>query len=97
MTGEKQVKYLIIKYIDKNFFRKEKAGSRSLTMYKDMIVVHLRFLPPNVKFMDVKYTMMDHLANFGGNFGIFAEVTGCSFLALLNIFILMMKNFARKD
>ena len=46
---------------------------------------------PSVEITDVKYTVFDKFANFGGNFGIFAEITGCSFLGMLNFLILLMK------
>ena len=72
-------------------------GHKHLTMYRDMIVVHLRFLPPRMNMVDVKYTLMDQFASFGGKFGIFAQLTGCSFLGLINILFMMMKNFAKRD
>ena len=31
------------------------------------------------------YTTWDKFANFGGNFGIFAEITGVTFLGMLNL------------
>ena len=36
----------------------------------------------------VIYTTWDKFANFGGNFGIFAEITGVSFLGVLNLIFL---------
>ena len=96
ITASKEVKDLIRKYIKEDFFRYKYSGYSSYKMYKDMIVVHLRFLSPSIRYMDVKYTLMDYLANFGGQFGIFAEVTGCSLLAIINIVILMIKNLMPK-
>ena len=58
-----------------------------------LTVINLRFLQPNFYWVDTKYTLMDKLAGFGGNFGIFAEITGCSLLALLNIIIVIFKSF----
>ena len=64
--------------------------------YSTLTVINLRFLQPNFNWVDTKYTLMDKLAGFGGNFGIFAEITGCSLLALLNIIIIIFKSlFAR--
>ena len=60
-------------------------------LQKHLIIVHLKFGQPKMYLNDAKYTLLDKFANFGGNFGIFAEITGCSFLGLLNIFILAMK------
>ena len=36
----------------------------------------------------VIYTTWDKFANFGGNFGIFAEITGVTFLGVLNLIFL---------
>ena len=58
-----------------------------------LTAINLRFLQPNFNWVDTKYTLMDKLAGFGGNFGIFAEITGCSLLALLNIIIVIFKSF----
>ena len=62
-----------------------------LKQFRDVIIVHLRFMQPSVDIISMKYTIMDKFANFGGNFGIYAEITGVSFLGLLNIFVLMLK------
>ena len=47
--------------------------------------------PTEISLIDVKYTTMDRFASFGGNYGIFAEITGCSLLGLLSIVILTYK------
>ena len=62
-----------------------------LKQFRDVIIVHLRFMQPSVDIISMKYTIMDKFANFGGNFGIFAEITGCSFLGILNFFIIFFK------
>lgn len=97
ITSGKQVSNMIKKYIDNEFFYKKKEGYKSLALYKEMIIVHLRFLPPKISLIDAKYTLMDQFANFGGKFGIFAQLTGCSFLGLLNIIFLIIKNFSKRD
>ena len=60
-------------------------------VYSDLIIVHIRFMKPKVYSIDSKYSLLDKFANFGGNFGIFAEITGCSFLAIVNLCILFFK------
>ena len=50
-----------------------------------------RVLKPEIKVIDAKYSTLDKFANFGGNFGIFAEITGCSFLGMVNFLILLFK------
>ena len=57
----------------------------------DLVIIHWRILEPEVKVIDAKYSLFDKFANFGGNFGIFAEITGCSFLGLVNFLILLFK------
>ena len=60
-----------------------------LNKFRDLIIVRLRFLKPH----DSKYTITDKFANanFGGIFGIFSQLTGCSLLVLLNLMILLVK------
>ena len=58
---------------------------------KMSIIVNIRMMKPKIDVLDVKYSIWDKFANVGGNFGIFAEIVGCSFLGLLNFVILGMK------
>ena len=67
-----------------------------VSMLNSMIVVHIRYLSPKVDFVDTTYTIWDKFANFGGNFGIFAEITGFSFLGTLNCFFLIIKYIISK-
>ena len=62
-----------------------------LTKFKDLIIVHLRFLKPKIDVLGSKYTVTDKFANFGGIFGIFTQITGCSWLVFINLLILMTK------
>ena len=70
---------------------KHKYEATRRDIYYDLIIVHLRFMQPEFNQIDVKQTTMDKFANFGGNFGIFAEITGVSFLGILNLCILLIK------
>ena len=81
-----------------NFSKSDPTNSDALPFmdrlnekYKDMIVIHLKYMKPEMYKIDVWYTILDKFANFGGNFGIFAEITGCSFLGILNVCILVLK------
>ena len=58
---------------------------------ENLIVVHLKFMQPNIDIVDTKYTWLDKFASFGGKFGIFAQLTGCSLLGLLNLCFLTFK------
>ena len=66
---------------------------RMATMTKNMIIVKLSFKTPNVDLavLDARTTLSDKIANFGGTFGIWAELTGFSLLGIINITILTMK------
>ena len=54
-------------------------------------IVTLNFYPPEIDIVDVQYTFWDKFAAFGGNYGIFAEITGISFLGVLNFTLLIVK------
>ena len=82
---EEKEKYESIRFINKSSY------STYSDVYSDMIIIHLRFLKPKINSIDSKYTLMDSFAMFGGNFGIFVEMTGCSFFVLLNISLFLFK------
>ena len=60
------------------------------------IVVHVTLLTPQIDLVDLEYTIWDKFANFGGNFGIFAEITGIHFLGVMNGIILAIKLLSSK-
>ena len=64
-----------------------------LVNVKNLVIVHLNFMKPEIDYIDLKYTLLDKVANFGGKFGIFAQLTGCSLLAILNILLVIFKCF----
>ena len=66
---------------------------RMETISKKMIVVKLYFKTPTIDLtvLDSRTTLSDKIANFGGTFGIWAELTGFSLLGIINLIILMMK------
>ena len=78
-----------------SFFTKkeEKYGAKRRHMHFDFIIIHLRFKQPEINKIDTKYTLLDKFASFGGKFGIFAQITGCSLIGLINIFFLLFKVF----
>ena len=65
--------------------------------HKKLIIVHLEFQKPKFKKIDLKYTPMDKIANFGGKFGIFAQITGCSLLAIIKIILIIIKTLFNID
>ena len=61
------------------------------TWIERIVIVHVRFQAPRMHFVELRHSVWDKFANFGGNFGIFAEITGCTFLGILNCIILLLK------
>ena len=87
-------------FLDKGFYNMQDSGANQVggyakyqraKMYKNVIIVHLTFMKPEIEFIDVKYTFMDKIANFGGKFGIFAQLTGWSFIGIINLCIVLLK------
>ena len=60
-------------------------------MYQNAIILHLKFMKPEVELFDVKYAPMDKISNFGGKFGIFAQLTGWSLIGIINLCIVLLK------
>ena len=66
---------------------------RISTMLRNMIILRVRFSDYEVDMtvQDSRTTLSDKIANLGGTYGIWAELTGCSLLGIINIFLIMMK------
>ena len=62
-------------------------------MIKNMIIVHMEFPSSKVDMtiLESIFTWSDQIATFGGIFGIWAELTGFSFLGIINILLIIMK------
>ena len=86
---EKGVKNFMNTIAGNDIYHDERALYPGL--YSNLIILHLIFNEPEVDKVDTKYSELDYFASFGGNFGIFVEMTGCSFLGVLNFCILMVK------
>ena len=61
------------------------------------IIVKLHYKSSEIEMnkLDVRTTMTDKIANFGGTFGIWAELTGCSLLGMINLIIISFKLLLR--
>ena len=59
----------------------------------NLIIVRIKYRTPEVKMtvQDARTTLSDKIANFGGTFGIWAELTGVSLLGIINMLIILMK------
>ena len=63
---------------------------------RTMIVVHFKYIEPEIDHVDLTFSIWDKFANLGGNFGIFAEITGASLLGMINALILVFKLISAK-
>ena len=65
----------------------------------NMIIVRLHYKSSEVEMtkLEVRTTTTDKIANFGGTFGIWAELTGCSLLGLINLLIISLKLLFRSQ
>ena len=63
------------------------------TMNKNLIIAKMKFKTSEVDFtvLDARTTLSDKIANLGGTFGIWAEVTGLSILGIINLVLLVIK------
>ena len=61
----------------------------------DVIIVHLKYRSSNVymTILDARYTWSDQIASFGGIFGIWGELTGFTFLGIINMCLILVKLF----
>ena len=66
--------------------------NKVLEKFSNIAVIRLRFLQPKFDILDARYTAADRFANFGGLYGIYEEITGCSLLAILNLLIIIIKH-----
>ena len=62
-------------------------------LIQNLIVVNVRYPKTEARMtvLDARYSLSDKIAGFGGNFGIFVELTGISFLPLINISLIFLK------
>ena len=59
----------------------------------NMIIVRLHYKSSEVEMtkLEVRTTTTDKIANFGGTFGIWVQLTGCTLLVLINLIVVMFK------
>ena len=60
---------------------------------KNIIIVHMKFSSSKVDMtiLESRYALSDQIANIGGIFGVWAELTGFSFLGIINVFLIVLK------
>ena len=72
---------------ESSFFKKAKS------LMENIIIVRLRYKSSEVEVnkLEVRTTMSDKIAKFGGTYGIWAQLTGCSFLGFVNLVLIVFK------
>ena len=72
---------------------------KAQSLMDNMIIVRLQYKSSEVEMtkLEVRTTTTDKIANFGGTFGIWAELTGCSLLGLINLLIICFKLLFRSQ
>ena len=78
--------------------RKSSYFKIAQNLMNNIIIVRLKYKSSEIEMtkLDVRTTTTDKIANFGGTFGIWAELTGCSLLGLINLIILSFKLFFKR-
>ena len=62
-------------------------------LMENTIIVRLQYQSSEVEVnkLELRTTMSDKIANLGGTYGIWAELTGCSLLGIINLLIISCK------
>ena len=60
---------------------------------ENIIIVHLKYPSSEVDItvLESRYSLSEKIANFGGMFGIWAELTGFSLLGIINVCLIVLK------
>ena len=68
-------------------------SEQAKVLAENIIIVHLQYPSSDVDItvLDSRYSFSDKLANFGGVFGMWAELTGFSLLGIINVCLIVLK------
>ena len=63
------------------------------TLTKNMMIVKLKINSPFVHMtvLDARSTLSDKIAKLGGTYGLWVQLTGCTLLVLVNVFVVAIK------
>ena len=66
---------------------------RIRTLTKNMMIVKLKINSPFVHMtvLDARSTLSDKIAKLGGTYGLWVQLTGCTLLVLVNVFVVAIK------
>ena len=72
-------------------------SEQARALIENIIIVHLQYQSSDVEVIvqDIRYSFSDKIANFGGVFGIWAELTGFSLLGIINVCVIVLKVLLR--
>ena len=75
-----------------------KRFKRMQTLMNNVIIVRIIYESSmvDVVTLDARTTFSDKIANLGGTYGIWAELTGCSLLGLIHLLIIIFKMMMQK-
>lgn len=75
-----------------------KRFSKMQTLMKNAVIVRFVYESSlvNVETLDARTTFSDKIANLGGTYGIWAELTGCSLLGIIHLLIIIFKIMMQK-
>lgn len=57
----------------------------------ELIIVHLKFMQPDINIIGLKYSVFDMIGTFGGQLGILEKLTGASLLGMINLLLILVK------
>ena len=68
-------------------------SEKAKILTENVIIVHLKYPSSQVDItvLESRYSLSEKIANFGGMFGIWAELTGFSLLGIINICLIFLK------
>ena len=90
---DKNLKLLIWPHTIQNGKVKSSIYKRVQAFAANYIIVRLKFESSNVEMtvLDSRSTFSDKIAKLGGTFGIWVQLTGCTLLVLINVFVVLFK------
>ena len=82
-----------IDYFSQKPVRFMNISEQAKVLTENVIIVHLKYTSSKVDMtvLESRYSLSEKIANFGGMFGIWAELTGFSLLGIINVCLIVLK------
>ena len=70
-----------------------KRFKRMQSLMRNIVIVRIVYSSSviDMDILDARSTFSDKIAKFGGTYGIWSQLTGCSFLGLIHLLIILIK------